>query len=69
MSRIALGLIKLYQNTLSRVMPSVCRFRPTCSQYALEAVMRYGFARGVALATKRLVRCNPFTEGGYDPVP
>lgn len=69
MSRIALGLIKLYQNTLSRVMPSVCRFRPTCSQYALEAIMRYGFARGITLATKRLVRCNPFTEGGYDPVP
>jgi len=69
MSRIALGLIKLYQNTLSRVMPSVCRFRPTCSQYAFEAIKRYGFGRGVALATRRLVRCNPFTEGGYDPVP
>ncbi len=69
MSRVALGLIELYQNTVSRVVPSVCRFKPTCSQYALEAIKRYGFGRGTWLATKRLVRCNPFTEGGYDPVP
>jgi putative membrane protein insertion efficiency factor len=69
MNRLALGLIKLYQNTVSKVLPSVCRFQPTCSQYALEAIKKYGFARGSWLAAKRIVRCNPFTEGGYDPVP
>jgi putative membrane protein insertion efficiency factor len=69
MTQLALGLIKLYQNTVSKVLPSVCRFQPTCSQYALEAIKRYGFARGSWLAAKRIVRCNPFTEGGYDPVP
>jgi len=68
MAQLALGLIKLYQNTVSKVLPSVCRFRPTCSQYALEAIKKYGFARGSWLAAKRITRCNPFTEGGYDPV-
>jgi putative membrane protein insertion efficiency factor len=69
MGQLAMGLIKLYQNTVSKVLPSVCRFQPTCSQYALEAIKKYGFARGSWLATKRIIRCNPFTEGGYDPVP
>lgn len=69
MSRLALGLIRVYQNTVSRVVPSVCRFKPTCSQYALEAIERYGLLRGTWLAARRLVRCNPFSEGGYDPVP
>jgi len=69
MTQLALGLIKLYQNTVSKVLPSVCRFQPTCSQYAVEAIKKYGFARGSWLAAKRIVRCNPFTEGGYDPIP
>jgi putative membrane protein insertion efficiency factor len=69
MAQLALGLIKLYQNTVSKVLPSVCRFQPTCSQYAVEAIKKYGFARGSWLAAKRIGRCNPFTEGGYDPVP
>ncbi len=69
MSRLALGLIKLYQVTLSRVTPHACLYQPTCSHYAYEAIKRYGFARGSWLATKRLVRCNPFSRGGYDPVP
>jgi hypothetical protein len=68
MSQLALGLIKLYQNTVSKVLPSVCRFQPTCSHYAFEAIKKYGFARGSWLAAKRIVRCNPFSEGGYDPV-
>lgn len=68
MAQLALGLIKLYQNTVSKVLPSVCRFQPTCAQYALEAIRKYGFARGSWLAAKRIARCNPFTEGGYDPV-
>jgi putative membrane protein insertion efficiency factor len=69
MSQLAVGLIKLYQNTASRILPHACRFQPTCSNYALEAVRKYGFTRGSWLATKRLIRCNPFSEGGYDPVP
>jgi len=69
MTKVTLGLIKLYQNTISKVIPSVCRFQPTCSQYAFEAIKRYGFARGSWLAAQRLVRCNPFSEGGYDPIP
>jgi len=66
---LALGLIRLYQKTLSMVLPSVCRFQPTCSHYGVEAIKRYGFVRGSWLAAKRIVRCNPFSEGGYDPVP
>jgi uncharacterized protein len=69
MARLAVAFIKLYQNTLSRVLPHACRFQPTCSQYAVEAIKKYGFARGGWLAVKRIVRCNPFSEGGYDPVP
>jgi putative membrane protein insertion efficiency factor len=69
MSQLALGLIKLYQNTVSKVLPPVCRFQPTCSHYAFEAIRKYGFARGSWLAAKRIARCNPFSEGGYDPVP
>jgi hypothetical protein len=69
MRQLALGFIKLYQNTVSKVLPSVCRFQPTCSQYAVEAINKYGFTRGSWMAAKRIMRCNPFTEGGYDPVP
>ncbi|MFP3879485.1 MAG: membrane protein insertion efficiency factor YidD [Dehalococcoidia bacterium] len=69
MSRLALGAIRLYQTTVSRVTPHACRFQPTCSHYAYEAIERHGFLRGSWLATKRLVRCNPFSKGGYDPVP
>lgn len=69
MPQLALDLIKLYQNTVSKMLPSVCRFQPTCSQYAFEAIKRHGFARGSWLAAKRITRCNPFSKGGYDPVP
>ena len=69
MAQLALGLIRLYQNTVSKVLPSVCRFQPTCSQYAVEAIKKYGLIRGGWMAVRRIGRCNPFTEGGYDPVP
>lgn len=69
MSQVALGLIRLYQNTLSKVTPHVCRYQPTCSHYASEAIEKHGFARGSWLAAKRVGRCNPFSKGGYDPVP
>ncbi len=62
-------VIRLYQWTLGTVLPNSCRFSPTCSEYALTAITRYGPARGSLLALKRVLRCNPFFPGGYDPVP
>jgi putative membrane protein insertion efficiency factor len=69
MTQLALGLIKFYQNTVSKVLPNACRFQPTCSHYGFEAIKKYGFARGSWLTAKRIARCNPFSKGGYDPVP
>jgi putative membrane protein insertion efficiency factor len=62
-------LITLYQKLFSSWLPPACRFTPTCSQYAKEAVLKHGLVRGAGLALKRLSRCHPFHEGGYDPVP
>jgi putative membrane protein insertion efficiency factor len=69
MKHILLFIIRLYQNTISRVTPPSCRFTPTCSHYTYEAVERYGFFRGGWLGLKRISRCHPFNPGGYDPVP
>ncbi|HEX75005.1 MAG TPA: membrane protein insertion efficiency factor YidD [Dehalococcoidia bacterium] len=69
MKRLALELIKLYQSTISRVTPSSCRFSPTCSHYACEAIQRYGLIKGGWLTARRLARCHPWSLGGYDPVP
>jgi putative membrane protein insertion efficiency factor len=67
---ILLGLIRLYQLTLSRLMPpNTCRFHPTCSRYGFEAVRRHGAIKGGLLTVWRVLRCNPFHPGGYDPVP
>ena len=67
--RGAAALIRGYQVTLSRAMPSACRFSPSCSQYTLEAVTRYGVIKGSWLGARRLLRCHPFHPGGYDPIP
>lgn len=69
MRQLALKLIKLYQVTISEVTLHSCRFQPTCSHYACLALEKYGFSKGSWLVLKRLARCNPFSEGGYDPVP
>ena len=70
MKRILLWLIRLYQRGISAHTPPVCRFRPTCSAYAYEAIHKYGAVKGGWLAVKRLCRCNPFNRGDwYDPVP
>lgn len=65
-----LALIRLYQLTFSRLMPQgSCRFYPTCSHYGYQAIYRHGIFRGGWLATWRVLRCQPFSRGGYDPVP
>ena len=69
MKRVLLFLIRLYQKYLSPGLPRRCRFSPTCSQYALEAITKYGAVKGGWLALKRLLRCNPWSKGGFDPVP
>jgi len=69
MKKIALSLIKLYQSTISKVLPSSCRFTPTCSEYTYEAINRYGIFKGIWMGTKRISRCHPWHEGGFDPVP
>ena len=70
MKRIFLALIRFYQRGISPNTPPSCRFRPTCSAYAQEAISRYGARKGSKLAIKRLLRCNPFYKGdAYDPVP
>lgn len=62
-------LIRIYQCTLSPLIGPACRYEPSCSQYAIEAIRRFGVARGSWLALKRIGRCHPWHPGGYDPVP
>lgn len=70
MKAILLFLIRVYQRTLSRALPpNQCRFYPSCSHYAYEAIDKYGALKGSWMAAKRLARCQPFNPGGYDPVP
>jgi len=65
-----LALIRLYQNGLSRTLPpNTCRFYPSCSHYGYQAVYKYGAVKGSAMAIMRILRCNPFNPGGFDPVP
>jgi len=66
---IAAFLITLYQRLVSPLFPPSCRFVPTCSQYAREAILKHGLVRGSYLAARRILRCHPFHPGGYDPVP
>ena len=68
-ARLFIGGIRLYQRWLSPALGRNCRFSPTCSAYAVGAIGRFGVIRGSALAVRRLGRCQPLVEGGYDPVP
>jgi putative membrane protein insertion efficiency factor len=67
--RLALAPIRAYSRWISPAFPRRCRYEPTCSAYAAQAVRRFGFVRGMLLAGWRLLRCNPFSNGGFDPVP
>ncbi|HEX2187586.1 MAG TPA: membrane protein insertion efficiency factor YidD [Longimicrobiaceae bacterium] len=69
LARALIAAIRFYQKGISPLTPASCRFHPSCSQYGLEAVQRYGAARGSWLTARRLARCHPFCKGGYDPVP
>jgi putative membrane protein insertion efficiency factor len=66
--RLVLLLIRFYQSFISPFFPPSCRYEPTCSVYAYEAVQKYGVCRGMLMAVKRILRCHPFHPGGYDPV-
>ncbi len=61
--------LRVYRLILSPILPQSCRFEPTCSAYAIEAVVRHGVVRGTALAGRRLLRCHPYSAAGFDPVP
>jgi len=69
MKRLLLAMIRFYKRHISPLLPDACRYTPTCSQYAITAIERYGALKGGWMAFKRILRCNPFHKGGYDPVP
>ena len=68
MKRLATFILRCYKRLVSPLLPPACRFQPTCSEYAAEAIVRFGVVRGGAKAIWRLLRCQPFARGGYDPV-
>ena len=67
--RAVLLMLRFYKREISPCLPRACRYFPTCSEYAMQAVERFGAVKGMYLAGKRILRCNPFHEGGFDPVP
>ena len=69
MKRLLIRLVRFYQKGISPLKPPCCKYIPTCSQYAVEALERFGALKGTALAVWRILRCNPLSRGGYDPVP
>lgn len=69
MKKVLVSIIKIYRKYISPLKPPSCRFTPTCSEYAIEAIEKYGAFKGTFLAVKRVLRCNPFFPGGNDPVP
>ena len=69
MKRVLLALVRFYRRAISPFRPPCCCYTPTCSQYALEAIEKYGALKGGWMAFRRILRCNPFHKGGYDPVP
>jgi putative membrane protein insertion efficiency factor len=68
MRALAVGVLRVYQRAISPAFPRRCKYHPTCSEYAVQAIRGYGLMRGTVLAAWRLLRCNPLSHGGYDPV-
>lgn len=68
MKRFLIFMVRVYQKCISPLMPGKCRFTPTCSVYFIEALQKYGFYKGTYLGIKRILKCHPFHEGGYDPL-
>ena len=69
MKRVLIAILRFYKRHISPLLPNACRFTPTCSEYAMEAIQKHGALKGTGLAIWRVLRCNPFCKGGYDPVP
>ncbi len=69
MSKILIVLIVFYQKYISPLKPATCRFYPSCSDYAIQAIQKHGFYKGIFLAIRRILKCHPYHAGGYDPVP
>lgn len=68
MQSVLIATLRTYKRFISPLLPSACRFYPTCSEYTMQAIEKYGPWRGIWLGTKRIAKCHPFHEGGYDPV-
>ena len=66
--KVSIALIRVYRRVVSPMLPPACRFTPSCSLYALQAIEKYGLLRGGFMGARRLLRCHPFSEGGYDPI-
>jgi hypothetical protein len=69
MPRLVIAILHAYKKLISPMLPSACRFHPTCSVYMMEAVEKHGALRGIAMGVRRILRCHPFHAGGFDPVP
>ena len=69
MKRVLLAILRFYKRRISPLLPDACIYTPTCSEYAMEAIEKHGVLKGMGLAIWRVLRCNPFAKGGYDPVP
>lgn len=69
MKRLLIGIVRIYQKTVSRITPASCRFYPCCSDYAIEAIEKHGIVTGLWLSLRRICRCHPWNPGGVDPVP
>lgn len=69
MKRVLIAILRFYKRRISPMLPDACIYTPTCSEYAMEAIQKHGVIKGTGLAVWRILRCNPFAKGGYDPVP